>query len=64
MQYSETKIIRFSELKKKLGVSRSTIDRWEKAKCFPLRIQLGKNSIGWNLQAIDKWLREREDDNA
>ena len=60
MLHSDTQIIRFPSLKKKLGeISRSTVDRWEKEKNFPKRIKLGKNSVGWNLEAVEKWLKER-----
>lgn len=53
-------IIRFPNLRLMLGtISRSTIDRWEKAGCFPKRIHLGKNSVGWNLDDIKKWLSEK-----
>lgn len=60
MQLNETMIIRFPALRKKLGdVSRSTIDRWEQSKYFPKRIKLGKNSVGWRLDLVEKWLQER-----
>lgn len=55
-----TTIIRFPELRKKLGnVSRSTIDRWEASKSFPRRIKLGRNSVGWSLESIEQWLSDR-----
>lgn len=61
-QQNEITIIRFPALSKKLGgVSRSTIARWEKSRNFPKSIQLGKNSKGWNLQAVDIWLGESHD---
>lgn len=60
MQQNETMIIRFPALRKKLGnVSRSTIDRWEQSGSFPKRIQLGRNSVGWSLQLVERWLSER-----
>lgn len=60
MQHNETTIIRFHALRKKLGdVSRSTIDRWEASKEFPRRLQLGKNSVGWRLDLVEKWLADR-----
>jgi len=61
MHYNPTQIIRFPELKKKLGnVSRSTIDRWEKLHGkFPKRINLGKNSVGWNLKQIEEWINNK-----
>lgn len=53
-------IIRFPELRKKLGnVSRSTIDRWEKNKNFPKRTHLGKNIIGWDVSLVDLWLNQQ-----
>lgn len=60
MPHDETQIIRFSALQKKLGnISRSTIDRWERAKNFPQRLILGKNSVGWRLDLIEQWLAGR-----
>jgi predicted DNA-binding transcriptional regulator AlpA len=53
-------IIRFSLLKKKFGgISRSTVDRWEKEKNFPKRISLGPNTVGWDLEAVDNWLKDK-----
>jgi len=57
----EIKIIRFPELKETLGVSRNTIDRWERDSNFPKRIRLGKNSIGWDAHLIDIWLKQRQE---
>lgn len=60
MEKNNGDIIRFPGLQKKLdGISRSSIDRWEKAKLFPPRIRLGKNSIGWRLDLVEQWLQER-----
>ena len=60
MQETETRIIRFPALRVKLGnISRSTIDRWEKSNCFPKRILLGKNSVGWDLLSVEKWLEDK-----
>ena len=52
-------IIRFSALQSLIPVSRSTIDRWEKSDLFPKRISLGRNSVGWSLQSIEKWLSDK-----
>lgn len=60
MQDKAIQIIRFPALRKKLGdISRSTVDRWESQKCFPKRIHLGKNSVGWSLEAVENWLQKR-----
>ena len=51
--------LRFPATSKKVGLSRSTIDRLEKANLFPRRIRLGANSVAWFSDEIDKWLEER-----
>jgi predicted DNA-binding transcriptional regulator AlpA len=55
------RFIRWPKLRKMFGddISRSTIDRWEKAATFPPRIQIGKNSVAWNLKEIEQWFQER-----
>jgi prophage regulatory protein len=59
-----SKIIRFPALQEKLGnISRSTIDRWEASKAFPKRINLGRNSVGWLLADVDKWVADRLNSN-
>ncbi len=56
----QKQLIRFRALSQKLGgVSRSTIDRWERAKTFPIRMKIGKNSVAWDLQSVDHWFKER-----
>jgi prophage regulatory protein len=59
MQHDYPKIFRFNDLKILLKVSRSTIDRWEKAGSFPKRIILGENSIGWRSTDISNWIDSR-----
>lgn len=59
MQMQETRAIRFQELHKKVGASRSTISRWEKQGIFPRRFSLGKNSVAWLLSDVEKWLLTR-----
>lgn len=60
MAETEFNIIRFPSLRKKLdGVSRATVSRWEKSNNFPPRIHLGRNSIGWRLDQVEQWLKER-----
>jgi len=60
MSKFEINIIRFPTLQRKLdGVSRATLSRWEKSKNFPSRLQLGRNSIGWRLDLVEEWLKER-----
>lgn len=54
------KIIKWSSLFEMVGLSRSTVDRLEKAGKFPARIRLAQNSVGWRLDEINGWLDSRE----
>lgn len=58
MENAEFRIIRFNELQEKLGgISRSTIDKWEKFNNFPRRVNLGPNTIGWRLNEVNNWIK-------
>jgi len=61
MKDNLTRIIRWPALRSMFGgdLSRSTIDRWEKSDLFPKRVNLGKNSVGWNLISVERWFSER-----
>jgi excisionase family DNA binding protein len=52
-------IIRTNELAKRLGVSRTTLWRWERDGVLPPKIRLGSNSVGWNSRDIDRWIESR-----
>lgn len=54
-------VIRTPELLYQLGVSRSTVWRWEKS-CpdFPKRIRLGERSVGWLRSEVNDWLASRD----
>lgn len=53
-------ILRFDEVKKKVGLSRPTVWRMERDGLFPRRVRLGKNSVGWKSQDVDEWVESRE----
>lgn len=56
----QKQLIRFPALSQKLGgISKSTIDRWEKSKTFPARMHIGKNSVAWNLQDVEHWIEKQ-----
>lgn len=61
MKEDSPRIIRWPGLRRMFdnNISRSTIDRWEKAKLFPARLQIGKNSVGWDLTAVELWFQEK-----
>lgn len=52
-------VIRFPALRQLTGLSRSTVDRLEKALDFPRRVRLGPNSVGWRLDEVQAWIAAR-----
>ena len=53
-------MLRLPAVTAKIGLSASTIWRYEKAGKFPGRRRLGDNSVAWVAEEVDAWLRERE----
>ncbi len=54
------KIIRWPQLSEIIGLSRTQIWRLEKSGDFPKRIQLSKNSVGWEENEIQNWIQSRK----
>ena len=52
-------VIRFPALRQLTGLSRSTVDRLERALDFPRRVRLGPNSDGWRLDEVQAWIAAR-----
>jgi prophage regulatory protein len=52
-------IIRLPEVKARTGLGRSSIYNMIKTGNFPLPVPIGLRAIGWDSQAIDKWIEER-----
>ena len=52
---SEVQILRMAEVKKRIGLSRSTIYRLVAANQFPRPIRLGLRSTGWLMREIGIW---------
>ena len=52
-------IIRVSEVARRVGLSRTTIWRRERAGDFPARIRLGGRSVGWLDSEVEEWLERR-----
>ena len=55
----EQRVLRPAAAARKLGISRSTLYRWEKAGAIPSRMQLGANAVGWYERDLDKFLEHR-----
>jgi prophage regulatory protein len=54
------RFLRIDEVMTRVGLSRPTIWRLERANEFPSRRQLGRNSVGWLEDEIEEWIRSRE----
>jgi len=54
------KIIRASELAKKLTISKPTLWRMEQRGELPPKIQISKRISGWRESDIQEWLEKRE----
>lgn len=53
------RILRFKEVQKLVGLSRTTIWRKQQTGNFPQSIPLGVNSVGWYKTEIDRWVLEQ-----
>ncbi|MGE1069263.1 helix-turn-helix transcriptional regulator [Pantoea agglomerans] len=62
MTVSSVKILRLTQLMRKIGVSRSTIYDWLNPNSprydanFPKQLRMGRQSVGWLESEIDEWL--------
>ena len=56
----ETRLIRYPEVGRLTGLSRTSVWRQEKAGKFPRRRRLGPNSVAWLLSEVQEYLRTRE----
>ena len=54
------RVIRFKELRQRVGLSRSSIWRLERKGQFPARRQLSDNAVAWLEDEVDQWLRARD----
>jgi prophage regulatory protein len=52
-------IARLPEVKRITGLSRCSIDNYEKAGRFPVRVPIGPRGIGWRLDEIHAWIESR-----
>lgn len=53
------RFLRIPELARRLGVSRTTLWRWERAQLLPPRRRIGPNSVGWLEAEIEEFLASR-----
>ena len=55
----EARILRLNDVRKLIGLHKSTIYRLIDKKEFPAPIRLGPNSVGWLREEIDEWIATR-----
>lgn len=53
------KVLRFKQVKERVGYSRMHLFRLERDGKFPKRVPLGPNSVGWLASEIDAWIAAR-----
>lgn len=56
---STGRILRFPELREKVGYSRSNIHYLMEMGEFPKSIKLGGRAVGWLESEVDSWIQER-----
>jgi prophage regulatory protein len=52
-------VIRFPELQKIVGLSRTSIWRLERQRKFPAHLNLSSRAVAWRRREVEQWLRER-----
>lgn len=57
------KMYRLKHVLEITGMSRASIYRWEAAKEFPQKRQLGRKAVGWLASEVDEWLVNRPHSN-
>ncbi|WP_042799023.1 AlpA family transcriptional regulator [Thioalkalivibrio sp. AKL19] len=59
-QTQADRLIRFPDVRKMSGFSRSTIYRREKEGRFPKRVQLGGGAVAWRESEVTQWMADPE----
>jgi predicted DNA-binding transcriptional regulator AlpA len=54
------RFVGYSEVTAALGVKRRTVERMVRDRKFPPPVQLSCNRVGWNVDVVLEWLRDRE----
>lgn len=55
-----SKIVRVQEVQHRTGMSKTTIDRLERAGRFPARVRITDRAIGWYEEEVLNWLSSRQ----
>lgn len=61
MPINDSRVLRTQEMLDLIGVSRTTLWRWERKGVLPPKRRIGPNVIGWFESEVLGWLRSRPD---
>ena len=53
------RFLRFTTIRERTGLSRSTIWRLERRGAFPLHRRISTNAVGWLEHEVDEWVESR-----
>ena len=53
------RLLRFGEVRKRTGLSRSTIWRMERSGIFPRRIKVSVNVVAWREDEVSDWIASK-----
>lgn len=50
------RLLRQAEVRQRVGLSRSSLWRWEREGKFPRRRRIGRNTVGWMESEVDAFV--------
>ena len=59
MQIQHQRVLSVKEVCQRIGLSKATVYRLQKAGEFPRPVCLSAGRVGWRENAVDQWIRER-----
>jgi prophage regulatory protein len=54
------RLLRFKEVRERVGLSRTSIWRLERKGQFPVRRQLSVKAVGWLEDEVEQWVKARD----
>jgi prophage regulatory protein len=58
-RHQNVRLLRFRQVRERVGLSRSTVTRLQRAGVFPPPIRVTENTVAWVEHDIDAWVRAR-----
>jgi len=59
LQKKHERLLRFPEVRRAVGLSRSTIWRMASRGDFPKPIRIGKTAVAWPSSEVERWISDR-----